>query len=327
MYWGVSEVDHSDPNRRRVSTSCHVSEVTQPSPPKRQHVVSQVLLRRFADERGELAVFDRVPFKEGRKGPRGVAYVENYIVADPVGAEQMWTGVEQALPAALAVLDAGPPFDDQDSVAAVKECIALHWARSLTMQAIYDRSLPAQREKVKWNVLAEVNWKDAFLEIFGLHPAGTEAERIVRDHIEKHFDGHFADGAFFFERVQAIMQQARDLLADYNLEVGEAVEGEFLISDNPVLTKATGVAGAGPLGGVPWHLADVLMMPLGPKHVVSVIKRDHEWMRCDKASVEAINAIQVEGAFRQIAYRPGANLEAFVAARATQLDPRQMLTR
>lgn len=97
----------------------------------KQHVVSQVVLGQFADDDYELEVEDvRRPGRWRRKAPAAVGYVIDFVRHDSVGAEALWQTVETRLRVALDELNAGGvPAKGSATEEAVRDCLALHWAR------------------------------------------------------------------------------------------------------------------------------------------------------------------------------------------------------
>lgn len=72
---------------------------------KRQHVVSRVVLARFAVDKIVEVEDVRKPGRWRPKSPSAVAYVKNYVRHDSAGAEAVWQQTETHLGAALDELD------------------------------------------------------------------------------------------------------------------------------------------------------------------------------------------------------------------------------
>lgn len=81
--------------------------------PRKQHVVSQVLLRRFMQSgTGKLRAFDIRSGHSKLCSPAALRYIGDYIRAeDAVEAERRWKAMEDRLPDALAAVDAGSLFE------------------------------------------------------------------------------------------------------------------------------------------------------------------------------------------------------------------------
>lgn len=107
----------------------------------RQHVVSKVVLARFAVD-GIVEIEDvRKPGRWRPKSPSAVGYVEDYVRHDSIGAEAVWQRTETLLATALNELDGGVvPEGGSRTEQAVKDCLALHWARSHSFKAAADKA-------------------------------------------------------------------------------------------------------------------------------------------------------------------------------------------
>jgi hypothetical protein len=111
---------------------------TQPGGPQNnptadQHTITETLLGRFADaSSGKLKAYYLPWRREYDNPPSRVGRVKKYIKYDPQMYEDYWNAeVENHLPTAFAAVDNGTIFDHPDLVKVLKDCIALHWARSL----------------------------------------------------------------------------------------------------------------------------------------------------------------------------------------------------
>ena len=107
----------------------------------RQHVVSKVVLVRFAVD-GIVEIEDvRKPGRWRPKSPSAVGYVEDYVRHDSAGDEAVWQRTETLLATALNELDGGvAPERGSRTEQTVKDCLALHWARSHSFKAAADKA-------------------------------------------------------------------------------------------------------------------------------------------------------------------------------------------
>jgi hypothetical protein len=107
----------------------------------RQHVVSKVVLTRYAVD-GIVEIEDvRKPGRWRPKSPSVVGYVEDYVRHDSAGAEAVWQRTETLLATALNELDGGVvPERGSRTEQTVKDCLALHWARSHSFKAAADKA-------------------------------------------------------------------------------------------------------------------------------------------------------------------------------------------
>src|SRR5258708_6847162 len=110
-----------------------------------QHLISRVLLKRFAEPSGPhegLICPFRLEYPQARHqplGPDGCAKVDNFVAWASASAERLWKETEDRLPVALASVDAGTLFGKARHVSVIKSAIALHFARSKATQVIHAR--------------------------------------------------------------------------------------------------------------------------------------------------------------------------------------------
>lgn len=107
----------------------------------KQHVLSQVLQRRWASPPCKLIAVVDVSTGQvnDQRGPGGAGWEKDFIEHDPDVAEQLWKTVEDDLPSAFALLDRDDLAVPDRQADLIRDCIALHWARSRAMRtAIVD---------------------------------------------------------------------------------------------------------------------------------------------------------------------------------------------
>lgn len=280
-----------------------------PGEPERQHVVSQVVLRRFADTAtGLLRVYDLVQGIEQPLRPQAVAVVRRFIHREAARAESLWQETERRVPAVFAAVDNGTIFDEPELLDVLRGTIALHWARSKMLLAVIDQGWQRVRALRRQILLDDrEGLASAFRDYFGLEPAGPEGLVLVADAIYERIEEQIRDDDFYGERVRDNFEQTRRLVRRQQIQIGTPERGEFLISDAPVVAWRAGHGGLGPLGGVPWDAADAILFPIGPGHCAA-LGSPGGWVEVPEAIVARLNTDQVRHAFRHVCYRPGSQL-------------------
>lgn len=149
-----------------------------------QHVISRVLLRRFAEpwgpDRALLIRPFRLAYPSTRHqpvGPDGCGKVDNFVNWASASVEQLWKETEDRLPDALAAMDAGTLLGHQDHITTVKAAIALHFARSKATLVVHTQvwADTVARGRERWlteNRQLLASW---FYQTKGLFAAGDEA--------------------------------------------------------------------------------------------------------------------------------------------------------
>jgi hypothetical protein len=290
-------------------------------PVKRQHVISQVILRRFAaasgKEKGNLySVSTNYPAARPQlRGPEGCGRIDNFVSVGSASVERLWQKTETRIKDALAAVDAGTVLSSGRYSETIKDTIALHFARSKATRDIsrneWTKAVAQQRERwlTEWRPQLEYE----FYKRHGLWPAGNQVlEQLLSDIMAPSMNME-SSGALFRNRVEHLHGQAKAWLRTQELEILTPGSGEFLIGDVPALTVKRSVPRVGAHGGIALHDADSVFMPLGPRHVAA-LGRIPQAAVLPRALVDEINARQVRGAFERVYLRPGSGLEAFVRA-------------
>ncbi len=262
----------------------------------KQHVVSQVLLGEFAVN-GRLEVEDaRRPGRWRLKSPAAVAYVKDYVRYDNTGAEATWQTVETRLRDALDELRTDePPPRGSAAEAALLDCVALHWARSIPVRAVSERawrcvraqSMAAMAERP--DVLARLH-----MQATG-RPAGPGDLLEVNERLHQG-PAQIQSGEHFSDRVRQFFDKARDRFVGLSLQVGWCTEDaeDLLLSDSPVVTPSRSRTGLNPEQGVALGDAYAVGMPLGPRLFVSL----HD--RPERAVIAPEQARRLNGWQRQV---------------------------
>ncbi len=280
----------------------------------RQHLVSQVIIRRFSIS-GQVVRYEFGSGRPQRRKPTTCMYSQQFISAAPRAAEKLWQTVEAKLPAALEAVEAGTIMKNPLHVSTVKECIALHLARSKAMQWTRGEAVERAANQLKAELLtSQKPWLiQTFVRRHGFFPAGSQGLELAADEFIREARPKVDTPASFWSSVQGYFNQFRTFLAPLELEISvpEPGAGEFLLGDAPALTLRIGSEMGGPRGGVPLDQANTVIMPLGPTHMAS-LGREAARHRLNARQVELTNRVQVLNAFSEVCWRPGSGLEDFL---------------
>jgi hypothetical protein len=277
--------------------------------PEHQHVVSQILLRRFADSQsGLISAYDLNDGVERLLPPSSLGVVRRFIRKNPKEAEALWQQTESNLTEAFAAIDERTVFDQPAVLEVLRDAIALHWARSKTVMAVLEQSQERVR-KLRRQGLAEKPevLAAAYRDYFRVEPHGPADLEKIADLIHEQALAQLRAEDFFGERVIENFHESRERTRRHAVQIGIPEVGEFAIGDSPVVAWRAGHAGLGPLGGVPWSSADAILLPLGPGHCASLAS-EGGWISIPGHSVDRLNADQARHAFRHVYYRPGSGL-------------------
>jgi hypothetical protein len=282
-----------------------------------QHVISKVLLRRFAAPWGRDGALLICPFRLEHPharhqpvGADGCAKVDDFVAWASASIEALWKETEDRLPDALAAMDAGTLFSRAEHGAVIKSAIVLHFVRSKATQGVHARvwAQTVQQGRERWLSEHRELLADWFYREKGLYPAGDEALGMFADELMEFSRALACSGALWRERIESLYLQARAMTDSACLEILTApAVGEFLIGDVPALTVRADHAGVGVLGGIALAEAQSVFLPLGPGHVAALGRADA--VTClTPEQVTEVNARQLAGAIVYVYLRPGSPL-------------------
>jgi hypothetical protein len=284
-----------------------------------QHVVSKVLLRRFTatagQEAGLLYPF-RLRYPEARHqllGPDGCGKVPDFIAYASGSAERLWKEVEDRLHDALAALDTGTLSSSAAHQGAIKDAIALHYARSTAARVVHYRTFLSvyAASRALWMTDWRAALEAAFYQTKGYYATGNQALGRFLDDIMQPTLDMAATGQLFRVRIEDIYQKAREWITSSALEILTPGSSEFLIGDVPALTIPRGPGRPGVAAGTALGDARTVIMPLGPRHLAA-LSRTGLTAELTREQVAIANAYQVGGAAEYVWLRPGSGLENFV---------------
>jgi hypothetical protein len=246
---------------------------------KRQHVVSRVVLARFAVDKIVEVEDVRKPGRWRPRSPSAVAYVKDYVRHDSAAVEAVWQQTETLLATALDELDeGGVPERGSRTEQTVKDCLALHWARSHSFKAAADKAWERVRRAHAEDLLARrpelLAW--IFAQRTGRDDPTPQDLADVNDDLHQGPED-IVDGRHFSERVRHFYAEAQAKFADRSLQVGRCLPDtrDLVISDNPVITPSRRKPGLNAEQGVALGDAHGVGMPLGPRLFVSLTDRPH----------------------------------------------------
>ncbi|MCH8821560.1 DUF4238 domain-containing protein [Patescibacteria group bacterium] len=238
------------------------------------HLVSQTLLKRFADK-GLIRVTNLVSGKDELKGLRQIAYLN---VHDKLFSklEKKWGNIESSATTAFDSLEQGTLLKIPSHKGSIKRFMTLHYVRSPAFVDIMARDEPDFFRKYIQNVKKESPDTTNYIEKNLPSIRSNWLAGLV-----KMVPGMLKTNA---EKVEGYVNQ-------FDIEIGIAPEGtEFILGDNPTLT----VSKDGRIGirsGVTINESIGFSMPLGPRHLAALIKRNSsvEYIQLNSKQVENAN--------------------------------------
>lgn len=285
-----------------------------------QHVVSKVVLKRFAARAGQhkgLIVPFNLDYPQARhapRGPDGCGKIKNFVPVASASLEQVWKPTEDALHDVFKSLDESRLFEEPAHLAVIKDAIALHYVRSTKVrdihQTIFDNVSSVTRGW--WLNERRPLLDHAYYERYRLYPAGEQTREAFIDEVMEPFSTAAESGALFRARVEEIFAIARAMPSKFGgVEIVQPEEGEFLIGDVPALTVRHDQLTVGVRAGIALGDANTVIFPLGPHHLAA-LGPANQIGTVPKRTVDRLNAMQVEAAHRYVYFRPGSGLDETV---------------
>lgn len=266
--------------------------------PRKQHLISKSLLRRFAQPDGNLSARDlRYERRAALKHVSSVCWRLDFVAHLPNQAERLWETVESQLRGALTAIENDELTGRDEGV--LKQTIALHFFRRDATKLAFEASLA--------NSLDQRAGRFAVAIPQGVDP-GTVEDRLRKQAAE-------SAAEWFQERIESLFKRATELVSTAGLELLTAVEGEFLIGDQAVLS----LTADGGFGKLPFTTAATHLLPVGRHHAIALastsgrVLLNQEW-------VNHLNRAQMEESASHVFYHPASGLDDFVASvRAQEL--------
>lgn len=291
-----------------------------------QHVVSQVILRRFL---GSTSHGDRLLSYNLRYGKAtlratgAVGKLANFVRIDSLETERVWGRTEQDLPAAIDAARTRRVLQDPKHVAVIKDAIALHFARSLDTLESVNHGWRETLDSARAAYLADQPaMEELFYRKHGFVASGPAVAEEIADDLLKNARQLHEDGAYFRLRVVDVFEEARRMASSARLEILRPSRSgsRFLLGDVPAISYDAGRNALGIPGGVPFGDATTVLMPLTPTRLAALSKADR-FEAVPPRAVTQVNAFQVAKAHDYVYMHPGSDLQAFIVSKRPPTGP------
>lgn len=290
---------------------------------KNQHVVSRAVLKNFSfkDANGGDAL---IPYNVRAKrelrplGIGGCGKIPHFIRYASQSLEDLWkSSVEDHLHEVSASIQDRSILNKPGLVTVVKDCIALHLARSPRYLEVRSASIDEAERALRPDLIARFKepLSRLFLAKHGLHPAGNEALGCVLDDFLAAWRQTNSDGLMERQDIEQAFERVRGAFAPLQINVMFAPPGsEFLISDAPAfayLFDATGEKFAKIRGAV--GDSNSVGMPIARDCFVSTAP-DSGMGEAPAKFVDYLNTVQMKIAYEHVYYRQGSPLASFASS-------------
>ncbi|WP_263166348.1 DUF4238 domain-containing protein [Streptomyces sp. SCSIO ZS0520] len=286
-----------------------------------QHVISRVLLKRFAIPFGSQGL-KLVPFNldhpdglHKAASPRACGKVPYFARFASASLEQVWGKLETRIPDAARAVDRGDVFHNEQHVQTLKDLVALHLVRSLNYRNIHERIFTKVYTEHRTALLTERSdlLRRAVLQRSGLHlsgPQGLATAATAADEILSPHMANFENGADFRARIEITFAKAKEMISDAGLEILVPAAGEFLLGDTPALAiqqSGTRIAFNVAIGD-----STAIVLPFGPRHLLVGRTPRNGLSTVSEETVDLLNRLQIEAAQQRVYFRPRSGQDAIV---------------
>lgn len=285
----------------------------------RQHVISQVVLRRFVEDvppHGKVvARYTLATGKIDLIGTNGAGYVSNFVPVDSKATEDLWHQVvERLLRQAIDAALNGTALGDPTHPSTLKAAVALHFVRNPQTLTMHNKTFADTVDNYVDRMAMTPLAAEAYYREHGLVAAGPHAMRLGAEALAQRLVDLHNGGGLFRLSVQRLFEKVRDRFDVRGVEILAPANArkEFLLGDVPAIT----IDQAGTYGlahGVTVDEAEKIVMPLAPNLLVAIGPQNGA-RRIVDAEVDRYNEMQVREARDYVLYRPGANFAAAIAA-------------
>jgi hypothetical protein len=282
-------------------------------PPRSQHTVSRVVLRRFMSK-NRVSVFDRELQSIYPSSPKSIFKLERFDAHDPLGSEARWQKVETQMQRVYRAIDERKILDDPRLLDVLYDLLAVHWVRS--------PALKMASEQVRDGVIAASHTRLAdrhellgisFKQRTGLHPTGPEA--LAEENRRLHTLKPGVPEQWFSESLSRNFGRAQAEFRRSQIQIGYAPAGgqDFMIGDAPVIIRKPGHDGFGPHQGVALGDVEEICMPIGPDVLVA-LGPEPGAIDLTESDVDRFNEFQIRSFVRWLGAHPGGRSDQQIRA-------------
>lgn len=284
---------------------------------RKQHVVSQVLLRRWCDDTGHLTSH-RVDNGYVREvGSAGVGRIQGFTKPElSLEAEARWGEIEAVGAEAIAEVSSTDTAPSAVVESALRDLLALHLVRSHDSRERWAEGLRSNprlddlaRDLRDPGLLAQLVYERSGIIAAGPSLLAEESARLVEAFEEKLGPG----GSAFVTATSTVLDQVREALREYRVQILTTTpRRQFLISDVPAVILDTDTGRVGLRGGARLGAANQLVMPLGPEHAMALGPTPDRVEAPDDTIVDRFNNWQLRNSRHLVFYRTDSGLRPWV---------------
>jgi hypothetical protein len=144
---------------------------------KEPHLVSRVVLRAWVGDNGEFVRYDLRSGKSTLTGPDGMGFTRDLALEEAPAFEGTWSAFENAWPEARDAVEHGTALTDEAVVELLRECIAVHMARTHDLLLVHRETIKRTVEESTDSIAANPALAAIFLDRQGRNAGGADELR------------------------------------------------------------------------------------------------------------------------------------------------------
>jgi hypothetical protein len=285
---------------------------------RHQHVISQVVLRRFLEVLPAGKRLTRVNLATGQVElitTNAAGWVRDFVPVDSKATEDLWQQVETRLNPAMDAALGGTALGNPAHLETLKDAVALHFIRNPQTLQVHNKSFADALDRRIDAIAKTPLAAEAFRRKYHLAPAGAGDLRLGAEAFHEPMVTLHREGGLFRLSVQRLYEKVCVRFDSRGVEIltPASANKEFLIGDSPAITLKQSTGEFGISQGITVDEADEIFMPLTPRLLVVVGPPDAARALPDD-EVDAYNKMQAREAKDYVIRRPSANFAASIAA-------------
>jgi hypothetical protein len=292
---------------------------------RRQHLVSQAILRQFeATKGGGLASFrlEWQTYKE--KSTRSCGYLTDWVRPFSGEIEQVWNLVENHIQDAMDSVKQGSVVGSSTSLKTLKHAAALHHFRSFTTRHIATRAA----ESVVNSSYDHLSASPAITAYFATEFQAKHGRRPRdEDEIRKMYmayakdKGNFDPELILRRKLEELFIDSRRLFEQLHIEILTPPIGrKFVIGDTPVALVAPGGRELSP-DTLSLFAAKALYFPIHSEYCIKLPTKATGYVPIGYRELDEINERQIRNAYRYVYFTPDLATRLFVERRTRLWKP------
>lgn len=238
---------------------------------KKQHMISKALLKQFANGSNNLGVWVLTSEEKHYSDPCKESRIDNFLRAKKNLIESYFKYPEQDIPDICKSLITNNDLKDS-LIDSVKNLIALHHVRSLSMHLLWENKLKNFIKDESTNIDKYRSIIAPYIiEGIGVMPNDNEIEALVKNEYERCIDSDNGE-----IRDQLVLNLYKRITGDFrknaDIEIGiNKTCLKFIMPDTAVLLMDTSANKIGIMDGVGIKSADFMGMIFTPHHMISLV--------------------------------------------------------